>query len=522
MKKRLLLQLLSLSLVLCMGLSLAACGGEEPEITYTASFMADGELVEAVTFPQGATSLTEPEVPAKAGYTGVWATYELADEDIEIVAEYTAIEYTATFVANGEVVDTRTFTVETSYIIPPQVPGIDGYTAVWEDWALGVGNFTVEAVYTAIEYTVTFTDNADKNTVATVEAPITLPTDVEGVDYWTDSDGKIYAAGCKVYIGANETFAPYTGELSSSGHVVTNVGYTSSWKDSTIVKKGTQPWYVITSDSKDGGWNGAVYFRDSEPTFDAEKGTVTLTNESTSDNVLSLHKIHDFGVTTGAVLVSVKFYIDPQETFCGFFLRKGTSGNDNLFLVNNTPITVEGEPTNRYSVKWGAWGSTVTPLEATHGWNTIYMLMLEKDGDSFPVYLAIDNALTPVTVPTAFTAETLADWYSASFTHTSADFLAICNATSTAGGGLHMRVVNKDGTLTLGGISVMNVEEKNTYYVTFGEYLEYNQYQVDAGTTVTVPTVEGVTQWTDGTNTYEAGQEITLNANLTLAPVTAE
>ena len=68
----------------------------EPDpVTYTVTFVADGETVATVTYEAGTTSIEEieePTVPAKDGYTGVWESYTLKDTNITVNAVYTAIE----------------------------------------------------------------------------------------------------------------------------------------------------------------------------------------------------------------------------------------------------------------------------------------------------------------------------------------------------------------------------------------------------------------------------------------------
>jgi len=125
--------------------------------TYTVTFKADGIIIDTITLNKGDTNLTEPAVPAKAGYTGAWENYTLDDTNITVNAVYTANEYTITFKADGVVVDTITFTVETmNSVVAPTVPAKAGYTAAWENYTLALENIEVEAVYTAIEYTITF------------------------------------------------------------------------------------------------------------------------------------------------------------------------------------------------------------------------------------------------------------------------------------------------------------------------------------------------------------------------------
>gem|GEM_PF-444040 len=58
-------------------------------VKYTATFMADGDIVKSVTFEYGTSSIDEPEIPVKAGYTAVgWSSYKLGAADITIKAIY--------------------------------------------------------------------------------------------------------------------------------------------------------------------------------------------------------------------------------------------------------------------------------------------------------------------------------------------------------------------------------------------------------------------------------------------------
>ena len=68
---------------------------EEPvpePATYTVTFMADGVTVAEVTYTEGETSVNQPAVPPKEGYTGVWEAYTLQNADVTVHAVYTATE----------------------------------------------------------------------------------------------------------------------------------------------------------------------------------------------------------------------------------------------------------------------------------------------------------------------------------------------------------------------------------------------------------------------------------------------
>jgi hypothetical protein len=64
--------------------------------TYTITFTASNQIVAKVEFTAGATSVQEPTVPAKEGYTGAWASYTMADKNFVVKAVYTAIPVEST------------------------------------------------------------------------------------------------------------------------------------------------------------------------------------------------------------------------------------------------------------------------------------------------------------------------------------------------------------------------------------------------------------------------------------------
>ena len=129
--------------------------GVEVTVTYTVNtykltWVIDGENYKNETIPFGG-NITAPEVDEKEGYTFEWVDEiptTMPAEDVTINGKFTAIEYTATFVADGETVDTRTFTVETEKLDEPAVPEKEGFTGEWSEYTLAASDITIEAVYT--------------------------------------------------------------------------------------------------------------------------------------------------------------------------------------------------------------------------------------------------------------------------------------------------------------------------------------------------------------------------------------
>ena len=121
-------------------------------IEYTVTFKADAVQVgETQTYTVENKTINEPTAPAKEHYTAVWSAYELNGGDVVVEAIYTAIEYTVSFMDGETVIGTATYTVENTGITEPVVPTKAGYTSAWDSYELTGGDITVEVIYTLIE-----------------------------------------------------------------------------------------------------------------------------------------------------------------------------------------------------------------------------------------------------------------------------------------------------------------------------------------------------------------------------------
>lgn len=203
------------------------------EILYSVVFWADGEKVEGFAYTVNNKEIKEPEVPFKEGYTGAWEEYELTTGDIRVNAVYTPNSHTITFLADNVIVDTRTYTAETKNIFEPQVPEKEGYTGAWEEYELTFEDITVKAIYTVIVYTVTY--KADGVVVYeqnyTVENPtVLLPEVPEKIGYsgvWEE----VPIIGGDVTINAIYTAVVYNITFEAYGEIVSSQSYTVENKE---------------------------------------------------------------------------------------------------------------------------------------------------------------------------------------------------------------------------------------------------------------------------------------------------
>ena len=149
--------------------------------------------------------------PTKTGYTFVgWTSDEAGEEavttldtsaceDVELWAQWTVNNYTATFVADGETVDEVEFTVEDEALTEPTVPSKVGYTGKWKEYDIVADDITVDAVYTAIVYGIEYVgleDGTHSNVSEyTIESETIVLQDASRVGYdfvgWYDDEQEV-------------------------------------------------------------------------------------------------------------------------------------------------------------------------------------------------------------------------------------------------------------------------------------------------------------------------------------------
>lgn len=126
--------------------------GGEVLLPMYATFKADGNTIATVTYYKNQTAITEPAVPAKEGYYGYWAAYEL-NGDITVNAKYVKIvdRSRVSFVADGRLVGIILYRANQDELtVLPKVPAKEGYVGTWAEYTLTGKNMIVRAVYTPI------------------------------------------------------------------------------------------------------------------------------------------------------------------------------------------------------------------------------------------------------------------------------------------------------------------------------------------------------------------------------------
>ena len=295
-------------------------GGDNEPDEYTVTFVADGVTVSTGTYTETDKTITEPVVPEKDGYTGEWENYTLTTGNIIVSAVYTPIEYKITFIAEGKTVSTDTYTVEDKDITEPAIPVKDDYSGTWENYTLTTGDITVEAVYTPMEYSIVF--KADGKDVDTVK--------------YTVEDKNIVEPSVPVKVG-------YTGEWENyavtSGNLTVNAVYTAI-EYTVIFMDGDT---VIGTD-----------------TYTVEDKDITVPAVPQKTGYLS--KWEDYTLTTGNVVIDVEY--DAVEYKIVYQNTKDASNqNPEVYTIESPTIQLHGLKADGYDfVGWYYNGEIITEI----------------------------------------------------------------------------------------------------------------------------------------------------------------
>lgn len=122
-------------------------------VTYFATFIAENKEIAKLPFNIENTEITAPTAPAKTGYDANWENYNVTLENFSVKAIYTPIDYTVTFIAGDQKVDEVKFNIENRTVTHPEVPAKRGYSGSWQQYELDLKDITVYA-----EYELTFKD----------------------------------------------------------------------------------------------------------------------------------------------------------------------------------------------------------------------------------------------------------------------------------------------------------------------------------------------------------------------------
>ena len=249
---------------------------------YKARFVADGELVDELTYTIATESLTPKAPTEKKGYNGEWEKYSLTPGGITVNAVYTPKKIKLTFTANKRPVKTIEYTYGATAITPPEVPQIDWYSGKWGGYTLGPEDSICEAIYTPKTYTATFFADGvtvDKlsfniNTIYLVEPAVPYKNGFDG--YW--SNYKLEPKNITI----NAVYSCYS-KISIFGYLPTRV---ESYRTTMIFRPyiTNAPdeyeihWLVNGKDMGKGNPNGAFTVTEARETYDT-KAVLLINNQ---------------------------------------------------------------------------------------------------------------------------------------------------------------------------------------------------------------------------------------------------
>lgn len=197
-------------------------------VSYTVHFIAECNEIGTRQFTVESSSVTEPDVPEKQGYDGLWTKYLLKAEDVYSYAMYTPAEYEGLFTAEGKTVLKFTYTIEDESTFIPDVPSKTGYSGKWDTITLPAGGTEIQAIYTANTYNIKFiVDGVVKHTVSYTygDESIEIPPVPEKAGYTSKWTAVTLGAGDSE-VRAVFTPITYTVTFIADGVIVKNVPYT--------------------------------------------------------------------------------------------------------------------------------------------------------------------------------------------------------------------------------------------------------------------------------------------------------
>ena len=386
-------------------------------IEYKITFIADGETVDMVTYTVEDKDITEPAVPVKDDYNGIWENYTLTTGDVTVEAVYKPVEYFVVFKADGKEVGTAKYTVEDKDIVEPSVPVKDGYTGVWEDYTLTTGNITVNAVYTPIEYKITFIadgETVDMVTYTVEDKDITEPAvpvkdDYNGIwENYTLTTGDVTVEAVYKPVEYFVVFKADGKEVGTAKYTVEDKdivepsvpvkdGYTGVWEDYTIIRGD------ITVNAKYTAIEYTITFMDDDMVIGSDTYTVEdkeIMVPSVPQKTGYISEWEKYTLTTENITVNV-IYTPIEYTIT--FIADGKTVDTCTYTVEDKDISAPTVPVKAgYSGKWDNYVLTIGNITVNAIYTIIeYTVTFIADGETIGTntYNVLDRNINEPKVP---------------------------------------------------------------------------------------------------------------------------
>lgn len=208
--------------------------------THKAVFMADGVKVGEISFAEGDTDLRGvPPVPAKEGYSGMWADCVLGSSDVIIEAVYAPNSYKISFVNwDGTPLLSGTYAYGSQVSAPVATrPGSGGVNYAFTGWSPAFSGRCDQAK--DVTYTAQYSESAKTKHVATFMADGRL---VDSVEFFEGDTTLSHVPDVPPKTGYSGSWAPYAlgkSDLTITARYVAN-SYTitfKNWNGDTLSSK---------------------------------------------------------------------------------------------------------------------------------------------------------------------------------------------------------------------------------------------------------------------------------------------
>ncbi len=429
-------------------------------IAYTARYMADGIIVAEYVFDANNKSWTVPNIPVKTGYTGAWENKEVAPHDMLINATYTPIQYSITYegIIDGDInLNKSYYTIEDNVILLESAIR-SGYDFIgWYRNGSEVSSIVI--------------DKLDGITVTAVWQPTTYTIE------YVNTRGADISSLPKTFNIETETFA-IPANMSAKGAIF--IGWTLNGNNISSIEKGSMGNIIVSAN-----WNYVNY----DILYEGLNGTENTNKEkyTVNDEAFNLAELKRDGYTFDG------WYLDGEKvTFVNTQLCR-----DLTIEARWTPIKYSIEYNDVYDVDVSSFPSEYTIETETFALPT----SLGVKGMAFAGWTYKNNNITEVEKGSVGNLTLVANWRYIEYNIT---YEGLSGATNS----------NKNKyTIADGEIKLSDVVREGYDFV--GWYL--NDTKISAVDTELVTDLTVEARWTP--TTYRIEYINTFNADISSLPV---
>lgn len=345
----------------------------QPEYDAAIGYEADGvkyNLYQTVYVPIGdGVAATAAVVPQAVGHSGIWRYRENGqsfngvpslEEQAELYADYSRLNYTVRFIANNETVMTAEVPYQ-STVVPPQDPTMPGYSFVhWTTGGAAVEDFSALKITSNIDFTAEFSANSYQVEFYYYPNSATADSRISVQYGYSFTFPPIVQQGSRLtgwYAQNNYSTASQWGagvpltEANIESRTGTDVDFGALGVNSTVLTLygGWVRQYTVTFQDKDGGSIGSavtldentVVTADMAPTVEALEGHAQTWN-LVENNVLGGEYAFGTPITSNLVLRAQYSPLEYEVSFEIEFRYKDNTAKGSYIFSERTIGVLHG------------------------------------------------------------------------------------------------------------------------------------------------------------------------------------